>query len=252
MRKLRALVRLFRLANESLFLFLVYTLGRAVMVIAPVRMRRAWRRVMYRAWARRVTSLFGVKPAFVGERPIGSFVLAANHLSYIDVPVIASHVDVAFIAKAEVERWPLVGMLASSVGTIFVNRESRRDAVRVAEEMRKSLAEERGVAVFPEGTATDGTSVLPFKPALLDVAARDGVPAYGATLIYDTGDPAYPASQFVAWAGDDDFIGHVWRALQLREIRATVYFGPARIVSDRKELAAQLWTDVNERLTSRR
>jgi 1-acyl-sn-glycerol-3-phosphate acyltransferase len=252
MRYVRAAVRMFRLAHESLFLFGIYMLGRIVVAPAGKKTGRTWRRLMYRTWARRMTALFGVRPEISGVVPEGTFLLVSNHVSYLDITVLAQIADVAFIAKDDIRRWPLIGMLAASVGTIFVKRESRRDALRVATEMGRALDEGRGVAVFPEGTATNGTTLLPFKPTLLEVAAQRKIDVYSATLIYSTDDARFPAEKFVAWADDESFVGHVWRQLQLPRVRASVIFGPARRSEDRKELAAQLWNDVDATLQAHR
>ena len=242
--RLRAAIRLFRLSFESALLVSVMVLGRLPLLAAPTRVKRRWRAFMYRAWARRMARNFGVRGTYEGELPRGRFMLASNHLSYVDIPLLAQWFDGVFIAKAEIESWPFVGPLARSVGTIFVKRDSRRDAVRVSNDISAVLAEERGVVVFPEGTATDGATLLPFKSALLDVAADENVPVYSAAIRYDTGEEEFPASRFVCWAGDEPFLRHVWNLLQLGTIRATVHFGPARVSSDRKALAQQLWEDV--------
>ena len=176
-----------------------------------------------------------------GAAPEAPFFLVTNHLSYVDVLVLASRVDGVFIAKSDVAGWPIVGALCRSVGTLFVDRRARRDLPRALAAIDRTLAAGQGVVLFPEGTSTRGEEVARFHPSLLEVAARGRHPVSYASLGYVTADGAAPADLAVCWWGDMEFAGHLWGLLALPGFRATLAFGDERIQDDdRKRLALRL------------
>lgn len=200
----------------------------------------AKRAAIVRLWHASMAKILGLHATIDGTPPRGAFLLVANHLGYVDVLLLGGILEAIFVAKADIRGWPLLGALAGSTGTIFIDRASRRDTLRVGELIERALARGRAVVVFPEGTATDGSRVLPFKSSLLDVAARKQLPVHFATIGYSIAE--------AAWGGDEPFGAHAWRLLQQPRIDATVRFGAAPVVSgDRKELARELWRRVSER-----
>src|ERR1041385_8857905 len=173
---LRAAKRFVLIATTTVVLDAIFRLG--------PRTRR-WRNFMVRTWARVLSRHLGLHASVEGPRPDGGFLLVANHVSYIGILLLAQHVDVVFIAKSDVRQWPLIGRLAGAVGTILVDRNSRRDSLCVSGAMREALGRGAAVALFPEGTSSDGSDVLPFKSTLLEVAAADAVPVHYAAIRYD-------------------------------------------------------------------
>jgi 1-acyl-sn-glycerol-3-phosphate acyltransferase len=172
--------------------------------------------------------------------------LVSNHLSYVDVLVFASQLNCLFVAKKDVESWPIVGALCRSVGTIFINRSNRRDLARVNGEIAQALEDGRGVILFAEGTSTKGSSVLPFRSSLLEAAVIQGFPVSYAAVSYRVLADDPPASLSVCWWGDMTFGSHFAELLRLRRIEATVSFGSTEIrAGDRKVLAERLWFEVN-------
>jgi len=208
-----------------------------------------WRNLWFRRWARGVCRIVGVRITVNGVPPQDALIVS-NHISYIDIPVLASHVDAVFVAKAEILDWPIIGRVCKGIDTIFIDRNSKRDVVKVGEEMEARLAAGLGVVFFPEGTSSSGESVLPFKSSLLEVAARDRVPVHCATVRYSVPDNEPPATESVAWVGDAHFVRHAIGLLQLSEIRAEVVFGDGTVTeSDRKILAAKLQERIASALT---
>jgi 1-acyl-sn-glycerol-3-phosphate acyltransferase len=102
--------------------------------------------------------------------------IAANHISWLDIHVIASQLPVTFVAKADVMAWPVFGRLASAVNTIYLNRNKASDIKRVLKEMAARFQSEERVCIFPEGTSSDGSSILPFKSNLFQAAVESSVP----------------------------------------------------------------------------
>ncbi|MCB1058200.1 MAG: 1-acyl-sn-glycerol-3-phosphate acyltransferase [Acidobacteria bacterium] len=205
------------------------------------RRERPWISGPYRLWGRWLTRALGTRTTVEGAPPAAPFLLVTNHLGYLDIPLLASLADCTFIAKAEIASWPVAGMLCRSVDTIFVDRESRRDVVRVGEQITRVLEEGRGVVLFAEATTSPGETVQPFKTSLLAPVARLGLPVHHATLSYRTDAGQPPARDSVCWWGETEFLPHFLGLLRLPKIYATVRFGANPIQdSDRKELAERL------------
>jgi len=201
---------------------------------------------MLHKWAQTAAFIIGLNIDASCNAPAAPFLLVSNHLSYVDVVVLASRLECLFVAKKEVESWPIIGNLCRSVGTIFIDRSSRRDLPRVNAEIGQALEDGRGVILFAEGTSSKGSSVLPFRSSLLEAAARGSFPVSYAAVSYRglANDP--PASLSVCWWGDMTFGSHFAELLRLRPIQATVSFGSTEIrADDRKTLADRLWFEVN-------
>lgn len=117
--------------------------------------------------ARRVLRVLNLRPAIEGTLPAGGYVVA-NHLSYLDILVLAATRPCVFVAKREVRGWPVFGWFARRAGTIFVDRARRSDTARVTAAMSAAVAGGALLVLFPEGTSSDGRAVLPFKSSLLE------------------------------------------------------------------------------------
>ncbi|NTV11687.1 MAG: 1-acyl-sn-glycerol-3-phosphate acyltransferase [Zoogloea sp.] len=151
------------------------------------------------AWARNLLAILGVRLETRGVPVSPGALLVANHVSWLDIYLINALQPVAFVSKAEVRDWPVIGWLARSSDTIFLHRGSRGHARQVNAEIAAQL--ERGhVAVFPEGTTTDGTHVLHFHAALLQPALDAGHPVQPLAVSYHTEDGARSLSP--AYDGD--------------------------------------------------
>jgi 1-acyl-sn-glycerol-3-phosphate acyltransferase len=198
------------------------------------RARAAW---MHRS-ARRHIKVFGCHPEIFGAIP-PSGLLVANHLSYLDIVLIGSVTPAVFVSKADVRQWPLFGWLATLSGTVFIQRERRTHVGAVNREIEDALADGALVVVFPEGTSSDGTDVLPFRASLLEPALRGGHPISTAWIHYELADG--DAKREVCYWGDHTFFPHLLNLLGKKSVRATLRFGKFhRTTDDRKELAGQL------------
>lgn len=244
MGTLRALARLVGVGVLTAFFYPLVIVGRLVGWRSP-RLRIGVQSFCFRNWSRAILRLLGGRVEVHGIAPEPPFLLVANHLGYLDILVLAAHLDAVFVAKAELASWPIVGRLCRGVGTIFVDRNARRDLPRVMAAIDRALAEGRGVVLFPEGTSTPGFEVAPFRPPLLEVAARAARPVSYAALSYRTGSAGPPAHLAISWWGDMDFGGHAWRLLRLEGLEARLQFGSETIQdADRKRLAERLRNSV--------
>lgn len=205
-----------------------------------------WRGRMFSAWARGAGRVLGLQSEVYGAPPPGPSLIVANHLSYLDIIALSRCTQCVFVAKSEVASWPVIGWLCRRIGTIFVNRNRNRDLAQTLAAIEKAWAEGVSVVFFPEGTSSAGDAVLPFKPSLLELAARHGRPVHYAALRYRTPPDAPPAREAVCWWGAMTFPNHFFNLLKLRAFTVSLAFGaePLRAF-DRKELARELWAGVS-------
>lgn len=171
----------------------------------------------------------------------GRGLLVANHLSYLDILVLSALSPCAFVAKKEVRSWPLFGLMAYMAGTVFVDRSRSSDAYRANTEMSEALADGVVVVLFPEGTSSDGSTVLPFRPALFEaaVSASEYVSSAHISYAVDEGSVA----QDICYWGSMTFFPHLLKLLSKRKVVARVQFAAdVRKFEDRKQ-AAQVTRD---------
>jgi 1-acyl-sn-glycerol-3-phosphate acyltransferase len=205
-------------------------------------------------WAM-VCRLLGVGVRVVGTparghaagRPV---VFVSNHSSWLDVPVLGGRLDACFVSKEEVAGWPVISQVAWLGRTVYVTRQ-RTATGRERDDMRRRLADGDNLVLFPEGTSSDGSRVLPFRSAFFAVAEGDAPPLIQpVSLVYDRlgGLPTGRATRPVfAWYGDMDLATHFWGLAQWRGLRATVLLHPPLDPADwpsRKALSQAVWKAV--------
>ncbi len=135
-------------------------------------------------WSRCMLRLFGFRVRVFGTEVAGPVLLVANHVSWLDIETVHARRAASFVAKAEIERWPLVGWLAAQAGTIFHQRGDNASLDRVMAVMRERLRAGHSVAVFPEGGTGRGDCVRPFHARIFQVAVDTGVPIQPVALLY--------------------------------------------------------------------
>lgn len=173
-------------------------------------------------WSRQLCRLLGVRIVRHGTPLAGRALFVANHVSWLDIMVLAVACPTHFLAKSEVAAWPLFGWLCRRVGTAFIRRGAGDGAQAAAEELVWRLQRRDGrMLVFPEGTSTDGRSVRRFHARLFQAAERAQCPVQALALRYPDADGSgtHPAVPFV---GDDELLGHLWRLLGERGVLAEV------------------------------
>jgi len=236
----------FRVTGRALWLAATFLLAGLDYAGRLVRVRGKLTRAQRAAWlqfhARRVLPVLGAECHMTGPVPAAGL-LVCNHLSYLDVIVLAAQARTMFVAKREVKGWPIFGLFARMAGTIFVDRERRRDVNQRAGEIEAALDGGALVVLFPEGTSSDGSTVLPFKSSLLEPATAGTHPVSAGCLAYELDDGA-PGEDVCYWK-DMTLAPHLIKLLSKSGPRCFVNFrrveNPSR---DRKELAAQLHEEV--------
>ncbi|WP_066780792.1 lysophospholipid acyltransferase family protein [Sphingomonas sp. CCH5-D11] len=168
-----------------------------------------------------VARIIGARRRTIGTPLRRDVVFVSNHLSWMDIPILAGRNGSAFVAKAELRAVPLVGWLCTLNGTIFVRREDRMAVADQINALRDALAEAWAITIFPEGTTGDGKALLPFKAALLAVLdpPPPGVMVQPVRIDYG------PATAELAWVGDEPGTSHALRVLRRRgSFAATIHF----------------------------
>jgi 1-acyl-sn-glycerol-3-phosphate acyltransferase len=195
-------------------------------------------------WAVRTLRRLGIALEVDGALQAGPLLLVANHVSWLDILAIDAVQPARFVAKADVHRWPLLGWMVACGGTLFVERERKRDAMRVVHQMAEALRAGDPVAVFPEGTTTEGPELLPFHANLLQAAVVTHSPVQAVALRY--ADPAHRFSPSVAYVGDTSLLRSVWWVVRAEGLRVHVTLLPARRTegAERRALAHALRADI--------
>ena len=209
------------------------------------------RRPLSVRYYRALCGLLHVRIRVVGQPAHGKpTLILANHVSWLDIPVISAIHPVAFVAKREVAGWPIVGIAAKLLRTVFVDRTRRHQTAEVNAEIAQRLNTGDPVVLFAEGTSSDGNSVIPFKTSLFAAAKPAAATPMGTTVSAQTLALTYNkvyglplcrrGRHLVAWYGDMDLGPHAWRLLGLGPIDAYLRIGPPMPLDqfpDRKALA---------------
>lgn len=249
MRHIRAIFRIILIAVSTVFMYAVYVVG---LLFGKLFNRRYeyWRNFCMRNWAHVVAMLINMKITPVGTPPSPPFFLVSNHLSYIDIIPLFYTLKCTFIAKKDVQSWPVVGYMVKNLGVIFVDRTKKTDVKRVNRLISESLNSQQGIILFPEGTTSPGSEVLPFRPSLLEHPAASNVPVHYSSVTYKTSKADLPAAQSVCWWGDISFPSHVYKLAGNKRIECTIEFGEEAVQeNDRKQLADILHDKVSGQFT---
>jgi 1-acyl-sn-glycerol-3-phosphate acyltransferase len=186
------------------------------------RHERTERTRWVRWWMRRLLRGLGVQVHEHGLPHGAPTLLVANHVSWLDIPCLLARADGVFVAKAEVADWPLIGRLATGVGTLFLERGC--GAAATVAQMSAVLAAGENVAIFPEGTSTDGRAVRAFHARLFQAALTAAAPVQAVAIRYPH--PPGGAHPTVPFIGDDSFVPHLWRLLGEELIDVELAFLP--------------------------
>ena len=154
----------------------------------------------------------------------GNLLILANHVSWLDIFVLHSLRPSRFIGKSELKRWPLLRHLIIGSGTLFIERERRRDAYRINGHARDVLASGDTIAIFPEGTTSDGSSVLPFHASLVQPIIDASGHVQPIAICYRSADGGF--TEAPTYVGETSFVESLWRVLGERRLVVEVEFGP--------------------------
>ena len=177
-----------------------------------------------------------------GDIP-ASGLIVANHLSYLDILALSAVGPFIFIAKKEVRSWPIFGWIAAKAGTLFVDRERKLETGKVNESVGGALQAGLRVVLFAEGTSSDGSGVLPFRPSLFEPALAAGAPITPVFISYAASSGS--VANDVCYWGEMKFVPHALKLFSILSVKAQIRFGPTlRNLQDRKQAADATRTEV--------
>lgn len=244
MTVIRAVWRLLRVALHGLHGLLLVLLRFGSMSATQRHGVVAW-------WSAKMLRVMGLRLVVQGKFRPGAKLVVANHVSWIDIMAIhAVCPEARFVSKADVQKWPLLNRLVSAGGTLYIEREKRRDALRVVHQMADALKSGDTVAVFPEGTTGDGRTLLPFHANLLQAAIATATPVQPVALRFsDAGNVVSTAAQYL---GDTTLIQSLWRLACGNQVvvRLQVMTAQGTAHADRRALAEHLRATIGEELAA--
>lgn len=233
-----------------------WKLGRAVLHILGGLLTILWRfprlsqeqkEIRIQVWSLEMLTCLGIKLVVTGQpASTGPMLLVANHISWLDITSLHAARYCRFVSKADVRQWPVIGALAAGVGTLFIERESRRDAMRVVNHMADSLRNGDVLAVFPEGTTSDGVSLLPFHANLFQAAISANAPVQPVAMQF-IDRASGQRSLAPCYINDDTLMGSIWRTLTAPALCAVVTFGEPQSAQgrDRRTWAADVRNSIS-------
>jgi 1-acyl-sn-glycerol-3-phosphate acyltransferase len=242
MKRLRALWRM-----SATVLHVLH--GVAVMALRFPWLDAAGRQARIQWWSAKLVRRAGLELHCSGTPRPGATLLLANHISWLDIAAIHALVPQArFVSKADVLAWPLLGWLIKGAGTLFIERERKRDALRVVHQVAASLQSGDTVAVFPEGTTGDGHRLLPFHANLLQAAIATGTPVQCMVLRYS--DALHAVSPAVQFLGETTLMQSFWRVVSAQglSVRVELLEPQGTRHADRRALAEHLRAQIDDQL----
>jgi 1-acyl-sn-glycerol-3-phosphate acyltransferase len=199
------------------------------------------RRALVRWWSAKLLRIVGVATHIEGEPPGeagGGAMIAANHVSWLDIFAVSSVRPTRFIAKGEIRDWPIVGWVVERAGTIFIRRERRRDTARIQDLVHAALAQGDRVGLFPEGTTTEGDRLLKFHSSLFESAVVNQAQVHPCAIRYEHADGSL--CRAIAYVGEISFMQSFGLVIRQRGVVARLAFAPALHTAGqgRREVAA--------------
>jgi 1-acyl-sn-glycerol-3-phosphate acyltransferase len=186
--------------------------------------RQAEKNNLIQNWSLHLLAILGIELKLKNDDilPATPFLLASNHISWVDIHAINAFRPIRFVAKSEVEGWPIFGWMAKQLGTIFINRNNSRHGKYIASEVANAL-KTQSVCIFPEGTSTVGETVLPFKPNLFESAVIAQVPVYSLAISYRASE-SDERSDIPAFIGDMGLLDSISSILSHRKLMVELTF----------------------------
>lgn len=192
----------------------IRTLALVLLIIIMVPVHLIYRAIFYGSpfpmWFLRFAArICGAKVEVIGTHLKRDVFYVANHVSWMDILSLSGACGTAFVAKAELEEVPVIGWLADMNRTVYVKRENRMGVAEQINALQEALADNWAVTVFPEGTTTDGLSLLPFKSSMLSVLEPPPADVLVQPVLLDYGEVA----EWIGWVGDEDGLNNAKRIL---------------------------------------
>lgn len=240
-------IRLLRLARLALHL----AQGALTALLLFPFLPQSARNILIRSWSAKLLAILGIRLTMRGGFPKHGkqgILFAANHISWLDIFLLNAVRPLRFVSKAEVRHWPVAGFLAAKAGTLFIERNRRHDTGRTNQDIENALRNGEHVALFPEGTTTDGSEVRHFHASLLQPAIDADVPLQAVAIRYSRDDGEIDTAP--AYIGDLSFGDCLKQILRRPAIHAELRFAEtvAPHGRNRRELAGTLHNAITSAL----
>ena len=193
-------------------------------------------------WIKCFSAILHLKINTNGNMDSDAETIICNHISWIDIVALGQFIPGYFVAKNDIVHWPVIGFISRQCGTIFIRRGERQQIKETAEKIAWLIKQNRKIMAFPEGTTSDGTSLLPFHASLLQPAILTKTSIQPAVIQF-TG----KAKKLAPFIGEDAFVPHLVRMLQMPEIYLDLKFLPVISSADKKRqtLNQEVWSAIN-------
>jgi 1-acyl-sn-glycerol-3-phosphate acyltransferase len=250
------MIRVYKLFLFSLatIIFLIITLCvKTVAIVLPINPLRILT-IISTYWGKAMVWILNISVLLKGEYrnyQNSQYLIVSNHQSYLDVIIIASIIPTLFVAKKDVQSWPIFGWLASLGGTLYIDRNKFRGAINSIEEIEKSLLNHISVNVFPEGTSSNGEAIFPFRPTLFSAALAAKSAVLPLSINYNKINSIIVDKSnrdIICWYGDMTFTNHFWELLGADSIEVSIFVHPfisAIEFQNPKELSTAAYNVIN-------
>lgn len=237
-------MKVLRFLPRSIAVILLVLLGLLLIAAAYPFLGMGGRQALNQAWSRCLLRVCGIQLSVRGDPLMeGGVLLVANHVSWIDIFVINAVRPTAFVAKSEIRKWPIIGWLVAGAGTVFLQRGQRHAIQAAGEAMKLRFAAGESVGLFPEGTTSEGFSLLPFHGSLFEPARQAEVAIQPMVLRFLRNGKR---DSFASFVGEETLVANLWRVICTKGLAVeTVYLPPLSLQgadgapASRSELAAR-------------
>jgi len=185
------------------------------------------RRALMQRWCAKLLAILNIQVQVEGDPPSRgehAAMIAANHVSFVDIMLISSVCPTRFVAKSEIRAWPLAGWIADRAGTLFIRRDQMRDMARIDARVREVMGEGDCVGLFPEGITTEGDELRKFHSSLFEPAVANSAHVHPVAIRYEH--PDGTLCREMSFIGDRTFGESIALILHQRRVRARLMFAP--------------------------
>ena len=237
------------IAIRSARLFLHIVTGLAKIALLIPRLSQTERNAHIDEWSSKLVAILGLRIRIFGktDNTTSPELIVSNHISWLDIFALNAEKSIRFVAKSEISTWPIIGQLCKGTGTLFIKRSDKNDTAKINQQIMSLLQEGENVAFFPEGTSSDGSSILPFRSSLLQSAIDCESPIQPIYLRYvtKTGNPTPVA----AYCDSISFGVSLRRLLSSKDITIELHFLPKIMTNsadNRRKLCREIESDIRK------
>ena len=217
------LTRLYRTARIFLHTIIGLIVASAVLPLVNITRRRS----IIKWWCGNLLRAFHIRVRTFGSLPPANtqgVMFVANHVSWADIHALNSLIPLRFVAKSDIQHWPIFGYLVTKANTLFIDRSKRQQAGRIVETVSDSLKAGDNLCYFPEGTTSEGTQIFPFKSSVLQAAINANTQIWPVAIKYVNTDGSINTE--MAYAGETSMIDSMKMVIAQKNAIVELYFLP--------------------------